>query len=210
MEVLVSMTLEPVTLVGPRVRLEPLGQQHAAALEPIALDPRVNHYLAFAITTPAQFAAWMDASLAAGVRGDEVSFAIIDRDSGAVVGTTRYRDVQRVHRCVEIGSTFLDPASWRTAVNTEAKYLMLRHLFDGPGVNCVRAWLKTDLLNLRSQRAIERLGAVREGVLRKHMIVGGGRYRDSVVYSILHDEWPAVQVHLEHKRRARPRATPSP
>ena len=104
-------------------------------------------------------------------------------------------DIQYAHHAVEIGGTWLGRAWWRTALNSESKYLLLRHLFDAIG--CRRVCFKTDLRNERSQRAIERLGAVREGVLRKHMVVQGGRSRDSVYYSIIDDEWPALRVKME-------------
>ncbi|MFM8320705.1 MAG: GNAT family N-acetyltransferase, partial [Chloroflexota bacterium] len=115
--------------------------------------------------------------------------------TGLALGCTRYLDIRPAHRGVEIGGTWYGAAYQRTGVNTEAKYLLLQHAFETWG--CVRVQLKTDLRNQRSQRAIERLGAVREGVIRNHMVLPDGSLRHSVIYSILDSEWPAVKLRLE-------------
>lgn len=185
----------PVTLEGRWTRLEPLARRHAVDLAAISADEEIWQYLPAPLATQEAVDAFVAKALAALDRGDEVPFATVERATGAVIGTTRYMDIRREHRAVEIGYTWLGRAWWRTAINSEAKYLMLRHLFDAVG--CWRVSLKTDRLNERSQRAIERLGAVREGVLRKHMIVQGGRARDTVYYSIVDDEWPSIRARME-------------
>lgn len=187
--------LEPVTLEGHWVRLAPLERRHIDALAAISADEELWRLLPEPLATREDIERWVERALANAATGSELPFVTIERASGGVIGGTRYMDIRREHRAIEIGSTWLGRAWWRTAMNSEAKYLMLRHLFDVLG--CRRVSLKTDGLNLRSQRAIERLGAVREGVLRKHMIVQGGRARDTVYYSILDDEWPAVKAKLE-------------
>jgi RimJ/RimL family protein N-acetyltransferase len=128
-------------------------------------------------------------------QGTDLPFAVIHLQAGCAIGATRYMEIRPKDLALEIGGTWYAPAYQRTAVNTECKYLLLRHAFEEWG--CVRVQFKTDLLNERSQRAIERLGAVREGVLRHHMITPEGRLRDSVYYSILDSEWPAVKARLE-------------
>ena len=130
-------------------------------------------------------------------RGESVVLATVERSSGRVIGSTRFMNMDRINRRVEIGSTWIAPAWHRTAVNTEAKYLMLRHAFEV--WQCIRVELKTDALNERSRNAILRIGAKEEGTLRKHVITWTGRIRDSVYFSILDTEWAAVQARLEAK-----------
>jgi RimJ/RimL family protein N-acetyltransferase len=144
--------------------------------------------------------AMIAADLEAQARGNVVVFAQIDLAGGRAVGGTTYMNISRCDRGLEIGSTWLGKPWQRTGINTEAKYLLLRHAFEDLGA--VRVQLKTDGRNLQSQAAIERLGAVREGVLRKHMCLHDGFLRDTVVYSILDDEWPAVKARLEAKMAA--------
>jgi RimJ/RimL family protein N-acetyltransferase len=134
-------------------------------------------------------------ALQVAARGDEVPFAIIERASNTAIGSTRYMDIQRENRGLEIGWTWLARPYWRTAINTECKYLLLRHAFEHVGA--IRVQLKTDLRNERSQQAIARLGAVREGVLREHRIMHGGYRRSSVYFSLLEREWPAAKARLE-------------
>jgi RimJ/RimL family protein N-acetyltransferase len=138
--------------------------------------------------------AWIHDALAERAAGTQFPFAIVELASGAAVGSTRYLNITPRDRGIEIGWTWLAPRMQRSAVNTECKYLLLRHAFETLGA--IRVQLKTDARNLTSQRAIERLGAVREGVLRKHMIVLHGHQRDTVMYSITDDEWPAVKSRL--------------
>ena len=187
--------IEPVTLEGRWVRLAPLERRHVDGLAAVSADEELWRLLPTPLGTRDDVAAWVEQALANAASGAEMPFVTIERASGTIIGSTRFMDIRPEHRAVEIGSTWLGRAWWRSAVNSEAKYLMLRHLFEALG--CQRVCLKTDLLNLRSQRAIERLGAVREGVLRKHLIVWDGRVRDTVYYSILDDEWPEVKGRLE-------------
>jgi RimJ/RimL family protein N-acetyltransferase len=144
--------------------------------------------------------AWIQEALAVAASGTQIPFAIILRAGGKGIGSTRYLDIRREHRGLEIGWTWVGTAYQRTPVNTECKSLLLAHAFEELGA--VRVQLKTDLRNERSQRAIERLGAVREGVLRKHMVLWDGFIRDTVYYSILDSEWPEVRRRLEHLLRA--------
>lgn len=186
----------PAVLVGRWVRLEPLRWEHEAALAAISSDEDVWRYLPYSLATRDDVHRWLEGVLAQAERGRQIPFAIIERASGTIAGMTRLLEVRPAHRTAESG-TWLGLAWRRSAVNSESKYLLLRYAFETLG--CMRVTLKTDLLNVRSQRAIERLGAVREGVARKHMIVHGGRVRDSVYYSIVDDEWPRIRASLEEK-----------
>ncbi|HZS88031.1 MAG TPA: GNAT family protein [Chloroflexota bacterium] len=190
-----GLAIGPATLEGRWVRLEPLQRQHVDALAAISGDEEIWRYISMPLATHSDVATFVERALATAERGDEIPFVIIEKVTGTIVGSTRFMDIRREHRAVEIGSTWLGRAWWRTAINSESKYLLLRHLFDDVG--CLRVSLKTDARNLRSQRAIERLGAVREGVLRKHMIVQNGYSRDTVYYSIIDTEWPAIRSTME-------------
>jgi len=187
--------IEPVILEGRWVRLEPLEWRHEPALIALRPDEEVYRYFSASLGTPQAIHNWMEDALCVMALGTELPFAIVESVAGAVIGSTRCYDIRPSDRAVEIGNTWLGRPWWRTAINSECKYLLLRHLFDV--VRCQRVALRTDSLNLRSQRAIERLGAVREGVLRKHMIVHGGRARDTVYYSILDDDWPFIRRRME-------------
>ena len=194
------MEAGPVTLPGRHVTLEPLDVRHAPGLFEAMQDEEVCRYLAW--PPPAgldETHALIREAQEQTARGQCVAFAQIWTASGATIGSTRLLDLRPKDRQVEIGSTFLARAYWRTPANTEAKYLLLRHCFESLG--CVRVALKTDGRNERSQAAIARLGAVREGVLRKHMNVRGYQ-RDTVYYSILDAEWPAVKARLEERLAA--------
>ena len=185
----------PVTLAGTHVRLEPLTLGHLAALVDVGLDPSLWAWTASAVATAAQMREYVQEALAQQARGAALAFATVHRQSGRVVGSTRYGSIDPANRRVEIGWTWVAAPWQRTPVNTEAKYLMLRHAFTHLG--CVRVELKTDALNERSRRAIRRIGAVEEGVLRRHLLTGSGRWRDTVYYSVLDDEWPGVRAALE-------------
>lgn len=192
------MWIEPVTLEGAVARLEPLAVAHAEALYQAGRYPRLWEYMPTDPSASAEtMRAFIEEALAAQDAGTQVPFAIFSLLTKTYVGSTRYLAISPQDRGVEIGWTWLTPAAQRTAVNTECKYLLLRHAFEALGA--IRVQLKTDSRNLTSQRAIERLGAVREGVLRKHMIVRHGYQRDSVMYSITDDEWPVVKAGLEAK-----------
>jgi N-acetyltransferase len=186
---------EPVTLVGTVARLEPLGHDHAEPLLTAGRDPAIWRYL----PTPQprsldDASSWIDDALAEQAAGRQLPFAIVHLESGRAVGSTRYLEIRPPHKGLEIGWTWLDSAVQRTGVNTECKLLLLRHAFEDLGA--LRVQLKTDSRNIQSQRAIERIGAFREGVLRAHMIMWDGVVRDSVYYSIVSSEWPAIRERL--------------
>jgi RimJ/RimL family protein N-acetyltransferase len=189
------MDLTPVKIAGRFITLEPLDDRHADELFTVMQDEEVCRYLTWSvprsIADTQSFVADAKQLMAART---SIVFAQIWNATGRAIGSTRLLDVRPLDRQVEIGGTFLAREFWRTAANTESKYLFLRHCFEQLG--CIRVALKTDARNERSQRAIERLGAVREGVLRKHMNVRGYQ-RDTVYYSILDTEWPAVKARLE-------------
>lgn len=191
-----EMRVEPVVLEGETVRLEPLAEAHVEGLYAAAQDPDTWLYMASDPSVSVEkMRAWVAAAMAARDAGDAQPFAIVERASGRVAGSTRYFDISAHDRHLEIGHTWLAAAVRRTRVNTECKYLLLRHAFEALGA--IRVQLKTDRRNERSQRAIERLGAVREGILRKQMILESGYVRDTVMYSITDDEWPVVKANLE-------------
>lgn len=187
----------PPRLAGAHVVLEPLTRDHIPALVEIGLDPGLWRWTIARVHTPDALAAYVDTALDEQRRGQSLPFATIERSSGRVVGSTRFGSIDRQHRRVEIGWTWVAAQWQRTAVNTEAKYLMLRCAFEDMG--CLRVELKTDRLNERSRTAIQRLGALEEGILRSHMITQSGRVRDTVYYSIIADEWPRVRARLESK-----------
>lgn len=191
--------ISPLTLSGAHVRLEALGREHIAALTLIGLDPDLWQWTISRVSTPEEMVAYVENALNERAQGHALPFATIDRASGTVVGSTRFGAIDRVHRRVEIGWTWIGREWQRTAINTEAKYLMLRHAFDE--MDCLRVELKTDALNTRSRDAIRRIGAVQEGTLRSHMITASGRVRDTVYYSILATEWPDLQTRLESRLR---------
>jgi RimJ/RimL family protein N-acetyltransferase len=189
------MTLEPVILQGAHVRLEPLSHDHFDDLREVAFDEEIWRWTTERALSPEELRAWIDRALAARATGTAMPFATIALPHGKAIGGTRFATWSAADRRVEIGWTWIGRDWQRTAVNTEAKYLMLRHAFDVLG--CVRVELKTDALNQRSRNAMLRIGATEEGTLRRHMRVQGGRFRDSVYFSILDDEWPSVRARLE-------------
>lgn len=200
--------LRPVVLEGRVVRLEPLSADHHAALCEIGLDPNLWRWTLNLVRTPGEMRAYIEAALEAQAQGTALPFATRERASGRLVGSTRFGNISRADRRVEIGWTWIARPWQRTAVNTEAKYLMLRHAFEQWG--CVRVEFKTDVLNETSRRALLRLGATEEGVLRKHMVAATGRIRNTVYYSILDTEWPRVKVALEERLRGPRPEAPGP
>jgi len=188
---------QPVTLEGRTVRLQPLAHTHHAALCAIGLDPELWELIPYRVTTPDEMAAYIQTALDGQKAGTALPFATVHVASGQVVGSTRFMNIDVPNRRVEIGATWITAPWRRTAVNTEAKYLMLRHAFETLG--CIRVELKTDALNQRSRNAIVRIGAKEEGTLRQHVVTWSGRLRDSVYFSILDSEWPAVKRDLEQK-----------
>ena len=184
-------------LTGTHVRLEPLTREHIPALTAIGLDAALWQWTIAQVRTPQDMADYVEVALNEQAQGRALPFAMVEPATGRIVGCTRFGSIDRAHRRVEIGWTWIAQAWQRTAVNTEAKYLMLRHAFEV--LDCVRVELKTDVLNEQSRNAIRRLGAAEEGILRSHMITQDGRVRDTVYYSILASEWPGVRTRLEAK-----------
>jgi RimJ/RimL family protein N-acetyltransferase len=194
------MDLTPPTLRGRHLTLEPLEERHARGLFEAMQDEEVCRYLVW--TPPTRIDETLTLIGEAGqlmARGQSIVFAQVWNETGEAIGSTRLLDVRPADRQVEIGSTFLAQKYWRTRANTESKLLLLEHCFERLG--CVRVALKTDGRNLRSQQAIARLGAVREGTLRCHMNVKGFQ-RDTVYFSILDREWPAVKRRLEDRLKS--------
>ncbi|MGB0008962.1 MAG: GNAT family protein [Candidatus Sulfotelmatobacter sp.] len=189
----------PVALEGSAVRLEPIHREHAELFWHAAKDALDNifQWIPYRMQTPEDFKHLVEKALSEQERGESVVFATVERVSGNVIGSTRFMNIDRVNRRVEIGSTWIAPSRQRTAVNTEAKYLMLRHAFEV--WKCIRVELKTDALNQRSRNAILRLGAKEEGTLRRHLITWTGRVRDTVYFSILDTEWAEVKGRLEER-----------
>jgi RimJ/RimL family protein N-acetyltransferase len=190
----------PLTLEGSVARLEPLRREHARLFWEIAKDDVDNifRWIPYSMKTPHDFERVIAKAFDEQERGESVVFATVERTSGRTVGSTRFMNIDRLNRRVEIGSTWIAPAWQRTALNTEAKYLMLRHAFEV--WKCMRVELKTDALNQKSRNAILRIGAKEEGTLRRHLITWSGRVRDTVYFSVLDNEWPEVKAKLEAMR----------
>jgi RimJ/RimL family protein N-acetyltransferase len=190
------MEVKPVVLTGMHVRLEPMTEDHVPGLAEIGVGQTFWDFMLYGnINTVDDMRNWVLDILARAEKGTDLPFVAIHLASGRVAGATRYLNIMPKDRGLEIGGTWYGTEFQRTPVNTECKYLLLGHAFERLG--CIRVQLKTDLRNERSQRAIERIGAVKEGVLRNHMILPDGRYRHSVFYSILDTEWPGVKERLE-------------
>jgi RimJ/RimL family protein N-acetyltransferase len=184
-----------VTLTGRHVRLEPLSLAHIDRLYVAASDPELWRWTTTNIASIDDMRSYVEAALEAQRTATALPFATLDASTGEIIGSTRFGNIDLANHRVEIGWTWLRRDRQRTACNTEAKYLMLRHAFDVLG--CVRVELKTDALNEQSRAAILRIGAVEEGTLRAHLRTSTGRMRDSVYYSILDREWPGVRARLE-------------
>lgn len=186
----------PVTLTGKYVRLEPMTEAHIPALAEIGVGQSFWNFMLYGdMNTEADMANWVRDILSRAEKGTDLPFVAVHLASGRAAGATRYLNIMPKDRGLEIGGTWYGTEFQRTAVNTECKYLLLKHAFETLG--CIRVQLKTDLRNERSQRAIERIGAVKEGILRNHMILPDGRIRHSVFYSILDTEWAGVKRRLE-------------
>jgi RimJ/RimL family protein N-acetyltransferase len=196
-----TRSLDPVILEGSFVRLEPMTLEHHAKLSEVGLDPEIWRYTIAMIRSPEEMREYMQSAIELQRVGTSLPFVTIERSSGRVVGSTRYGNYDPPNRRIEIGWTWLARPWQRTAINTEAKYLMLTHAFEK--LHCVRVELKTDVLNTPSRTAMLRIGAKEEGILRKHTLMWTGRYRDSIYYSILDEEWPQVKDQLEKMLTAR-------
>lgn len=197
--------LEAISLEGSVVRLEPMTPGHHAGLTEIGLDPAIWQLTVSVVRTPEEMRSYIESALELQGGGTSLPFVTIERSSGRIVGSTRFGNYDRANRRIEIGWTWLARPWQRTAINTEAKYLMLTHAFERLG--CVRVELKSDVLNTRSRNAMLRIGATEEGVLRKHTLMWTGRYRDSIYYSILDEEWLRVKADIERLLTRRPSAS---
>jgi N-acetyltransferase len=191
-----DMEVKPVVLTGSYVRLEPMTESHIPGLAEIGVGQTFWHFMLYGdMNSVDDMRNWVLDILARAEKGTDLPFVAIHLESGRVAGATRYLNIMPKDRGLEIGGTWYGPEFQRTIVNTECKHLLLEHAFESLG--CIRVQLKTDLRNERSQKAIERIGAVKEGVLRNHMILPDGHFRHSVFYSILDTEWPGVKKRLE-------------
>ena len=191
------MDVKPVTLIGTHVRIEPMTEAHIPALAEIGVGQGFWHFMLYGdMKTEADMRNWVLDILS---RKQDIPFVVVHLASGRVAGATRYLNIMPNDLGLEIGGTWYGPEFQRTAVNTECKYLLLKYAFESLGA--IRVQLKTDSRNIRSQRAIERIGGVKEGVLRNHMILPDGTIRHSVFYSILDSEWEGVKGRLEEMMR---------
>lgn len=187
--------MDPVTLEGSAVVLEPLRLEDVPALNEAAADGELWKLTVTTVPSADGMAAWVEAALAAQAAGHELPFTIRDAARTRVLGSTRYRAISPAHKRLEIGNTWLRASAQRTAANTECKLLLLAHAFDVLG--CNRVEFVTDVLNDASRAAILRLGATEEGILRSHMVMPDGRERDSVIYSLVWEDWPAAKAQLQ-------------
>ncbi|MCV2353036.1 GNAT family N-acetyltransferase [Paucibacter sp. B2R-40] len=197
------MQVAPVTLQGPSLRLEPLSLAHVDALSTIGLVPELWRWVPSQVRTAADMRAYVESALKDQASGLALPFALVlagpDQASGPVVGSSRFGNISLRDRRLEIGWTWVAPAWQRSCVNTEAKTLLLTHAFETLGAH--RVELKTDFLNDKSRAAIARIGATQEGIFRRHIVTDTGRVRDTVYFSIIDSEWPAVKVRLQELQR---------
>ena len=195
------MKVEPVTLMGKFVRLEPLAETHVPSLAKVGLEPEIWRFMRYGkVETESQLGAWVRELLNLQAQGTDLPFAVVYQPSGNAIGCTRYLNIEHSNRSVEIGGTWYGLEYQGTLVNTECKYLLLKHAFET--LACVRVCFKADTRNLRSIHALEHIGVIKEGVLRNHMILPGGFIRDSIIYSLLPEEWPQVKHQLEKRLSA--------
>jgi RimJ/RimL family protein N-acetyltransferase len=195
-----SERLTATTLEGALVSLQPLSMEHLDGFCAVGLDPDLWRWIPVQVLDKQGMQAYVELALDEQRRGVSLPFATSLKSSGEVIGCTRYMNIDLKNRRVEIGATWIGRPWHRSAVNTEAKYLMLRHAFET--LHCARVELKTDALNERSRNAIGRLGAKQEGILRRHVLTDTGRMRDTVYFSILDDEWPEIKSRLETRLAA--------
>ena len=188
------MIVEPVVLEGKVVRLEPMWEEHLDALTEVGLEESLWRWVPTACETREDMAKYVRLALADQERGFALPFVTIERASGTVIGSTRFANLDTANLHAEIGWTWINPKWQRSAVNTEAKFLMLRHAFET--WKCIRVELKTDALNEKSRNAILRIGSTEEGIFRRHVICASGRVRDTVYFSIIDSEWPEVKERI--------------
>lgn len=188
--------IEAGQLAGNVIRLAPLTEEHKPELMKLLHHPLIWEYTWRQISTEEEAGQLVDTALANQAAGKDIPYVMVEQTSGRIVGTTRLMHLDRRHLNAEIGCTWISPEHWRTAVNTESKLLLLQYAFEVLGL--IRVDFSIVSHNLRSQQAIERIGAVREGVLRKHRITAHGTVMDNVLYSIIDEEWPAVKKNLQY------------
>ena len=186
--------VEPVVLEGAHARLEPLAREHEAGVRAAAADGELWKLWFTSVPSPERTSAWLDTALDMRERLGAMPFVVRSRASGEIVGSTRYFNVDAANRRLEIGHTWYAKRAQRSAINTECKLLLLGHAFQT--LRCIAVEFRTHWFNHRSREAILRLGAKQDGVLRNHQIAPDGSYRDTVVFSIIESEWPAVKRHL--------------
>ncbi len=189
--------VDPVTLEGRHVRLEPLAREHEAAVRAAAADGELWRLWYTSVPAPEKTVAWIDAALDMRARLGAMPLVVRETATGDIVGATRYFNVEAAHRRLEIGHTWYAKRVQRTAVNTECKLLMLTHAFET--LDCIAVEFRTHFFNFQSREAIARLGAKQDGILRNHQIQPDGSRRDTVVFSIIANEWPAVKRHLAYR-----------
>ncbi|UVI33637.1 GNAT family N-acetyltransferase [Paenibacillus spongiae] len=187
--------IESVTLTGLRAKLVPLTMEHAEGLYEASKSPAIWTYLPTKIHTLADTRSFIEQALSNKEAGTDIPFTVMDQDRNMIVGSTRFLNIARADRKLEIGWTWYHPSVWRTRINTECKYMMLAHCFEE--LKTVRVQFIADIRNERSNEAIRRLGAVQEGVLRRNRILSDGYVRDACVHSIIMEEWPDVKARLE-------------
>lgn len=190
------VSIEPGQLEGSVIKLVPMKEEHKQELAKVLNNPLIWEYTWRKITTAEQVEQLIEAALVNREHGSDIPFVIIEQSTGKIAGTTRIMHLDRTHRNAEVGCTWISPDYWRTAVNTESKALLLRYCFEELGL--IRVNFSIISNNLRSQRAIERVGAVREGLLRNHRITSDGAVLDNALYSIIDSEWPAVKANLQY------------
>ena len=193
------MNVEPVVLEGKHVRLEPMRVDHLPALCDVGREPSLWKWTGNVVESAADIEMYVSNAMSERDLGTALPFVTIERVSGKVVGSTRFGNIDMLNLKAEIGWTWINPQWQRSAINTEAKLLMLTHAFET--WKCIRVELKTDANNKVSQKAIKRIGGVKEGILRNHMITETGRYRDSVYFSIIESEWESAKANLASKIR---------
>lgn len=192
-----SKFVEPVTLTGTHAMLEPLAREHEPAIREAAADGELWKLWYTSVPAPDTTSAWLDIALDMRERLGAMPFVVRDKVRGDIVGSTRYFNVDAANRRLEIGHTWYARRAQRTAINTECKLLLLTHAFET--LQCIAVEFRTHWFNYRSREAILRLGAKQDGVLRNHQVLPDGSRRDTVVFSIIDGEWPAVKRHLRYQ-----------
>jgi RimJ/RimL family protein N-acetyltransferase len=188
----------PITLEGKVIHLEPLSKAHIPALAAAGKDESIWKYMVYGnLSSLDSMGKWVDDLLRSQASGTDLPFTVVHKKSGIIIGATRFLEMRPLHRSLEIGGTWYTPEYQGTSVNPECKYLMLKYAFEQ--MKCIRVQFKADLRNDHSIHAIERVGAIREGVLRNHMVLANGTIRDSVIFSILDREWPDVKIRLQER-----------